>query len=157
MTFQHIEIKPSAGLAIALCLAHLGATAAIGCAALPLWVKGGLTVAIAAALGWSLFARAMLRSAESVVALEITAAGRISFLTRRGSWHACELLGTSYVSPRLTILNLKAEDRRLVRHVVLVADNMDAQDFRRLRTWLLWAPRADSSGDPVTGNLSGNS
>ena len=143
MTYQRIEIKPSAGLAIALCLAHLGAAVAIGCTALPLWVKGALIVAIAAALGWFLFARAMLRSAESVVALEITAAGRLSFLTRRGSWHACELLGTSYVSPRLTILNLKPEDRRFVRHVVLVPDNVAAGDFRRLRTWLRWAHRTE--------------
>ena len=141
MVFQRIEIKPSPRLAIALCLAHLGAAAAIGCAAVPLWVKGGLFVAIAAALGWFLFARVMLRSAESVVALEITAAGRLSFLTRRGSWHACELLGTSYVSPRLTILNLKAEDRRLMHHVVLVPDSVAARDFRRLRTWLRWAHR----------------
>ena|SRR5688572_8711303 len=142
MLVQHIEIKPSTGLAIALCVAHLGAAAAIWCAALPLWVKGGLIVAIAAALGWFVFAWAMLRSAESVVALEITAAGRLSFLTRRGMWHACELLGTSYVSPRLTILNLKPEDRRLVRHVVLVPDNVAARDFRRLRTWLRWAHQA---------------
>ena len=143
MTFRRIEIKPSVGLAIALCLVHLGAAAAIWCAALPLWVKGGLIVAIATALGWLLFARAMLRSAESVVALEITAAGRLSFLTRRGKWHACELLGTSYVSPRLTILNLRPEGRRLARHAVLVPDNVEAGDFRRLRTWLRWAHRTE--------------
>ena len=145
MAFQRIEIKPSAGLAIALCLVHLGAAAAIWCAALPLWVKGGLVVAVAAALGWFLFARAMLRFEESVVGLEITAAGRLSLLTRRGKWHVCELLGTSYVSPRLTILNLKREDRRFVRHVVLVPDNVDAGDFRRLRTWLRWAHRTEAA------------
>jgi hypothetical protein len=136
-----IEIKTSATLAIGLCLAHLGAAAAICSAALPLQVKGGLAFAIGASLGWSLFSRAALRAAESVVALEITAAGRLSLLTRRGTWHACELLGTSYVSPRLTILNLRREGRRLARHVVLVPGNVGAPDFRRLRTWLRWAPR----------------
>jgi hypothetical protein len=150
MAPQRIEIKPSAGLAISLCLAHLGAGAAIWCAALPLPVRGGLMVAIAAALGWSLFARAMLRSAESIVALEITTTGRLSFLTRRGKWHACELLGTSYVSPRLTILNLKPDDRRLVRHVVVVPDNAEAGDFRRLRTWLRWTCRDEASGEERT-------
>lgn len=138
---MQIEIKPSARLAIALCLVHSGAAAAIWGAALPLWLKGGLTVAIVAGMAWSLFARAALRAAESVVALEITPAGRLSFLTRRGAWHVCELLGTSYVSPGLTVLNLKPAGRRPVRHVVLVADNVDARDFRRLRTWLRWSPR----------------
>ena len=100
-------------------------------------------IALATALAWFVFTRALLGSAESVVALEITTTGRFSFQTRRGRWHACELLGTSYVSPRLTILNLKPKDRRLVRHVVLVPDNVEARDFRRLRTWLRWADRTE--------------
>jgi toxin CptA len=145
MPYQRIEIKPSLRLTVALCLAHTGAAGAIWVAALPLWLRCGLIVAIAAGLGWSLFARAALRSAESMVALEITATGRISFQTRRGAWHACELLGTSYVSARLTILNLQPAGRRLVRHIVLVPDNVDARDFKRLRTWLRWAPRPESA------------
>jgi toxin CptA len=93
-----------------------------------------------------LFSRARLRAAESVVGLEITAEGRLSLLTRGGTWRACELLDTSYVSPQLTILNLRLAGRRLARHVVLLPDNVDARDFRRLRTWLNWAPRPASQG-----------
>jgi toxin CptA len=143
MRFRHIDIKPSATLAIALGLVHPAAAAAVWFAALPPWLGCALTVTIGAALGWTVFTRAALRSTESIVALEITAAGRISFRTRRGAWHACELLGTSYVSPWLTILNLKPAGR--VRHVVLVPDNVDARDFRRLRTWLRWGPRAEAA------------
>jgi toxin CptA len=77
------------------------------------------------------------------VALEVTEAGRISFRTRHGEWRECELLPSSYVSPRLTILNLKPEGGR-VRHVVLVPDNVDARDFRRLRTWLRWAAQPEA-------------
>jgi toxin CptA len=142
MPVRRIEITPSPTLAIALCAAHLAAAVAIWHSALPLPLRGVSIGVIAAALGWSLRSRALLRLASAIVALEITAAGQISFLTRRGTSHACELLGTSYVSPRLTILNLQARGCRLARHVLLVPDNVDTQDFRRLRIWLRWAPRS---------------
>ena len=152
MPLRSIGIKPSARLAIALCLFHFGAAAAIWFAALPSWSKFGLTAVIGAGLGWSLLAQAALRTAGAIVALEITAAGRISFQTRRGAWRACELLGTSYVSSCLTILNLKPEGRRLARHVVLVQDNVDARDFRRLRTWLRWGHRPGLHDALTAGN-----
>jgi toxin CptA len=142
MPFQRIEIRPSNALTAALCLAHPGAVAAIWCAGLPPWLKGALTVGIGVGLVWSLLSQARLRAAESVVGLEITAEGRLSLLTRGGTWRTCELLGTSYVSPQLTILNLRPAGRRLARHVVLVPDNVDARDFRRVRTWLRWAARS---------------
>jgi toxin CptA len=142
MPCQRIEIRPSARLATFLSLAHLGAAVAIWCAALPVWAKAASTIAIAAGLGWSLFSRAALRAGASIVAVEITTEGRVSIGTRRGTWHACEPLGTSYVSPALTIVNLEVEGFSLPRHVVLVPGNVNARDFRRLRTWLRWARRA---------------
>jgi len=152
MNLRRIEIKASPTLACGLCLAHLGAAAAIWCSALPLWLKAGLTVAIGAGLGWSLYSRAALLTPESVVALEITASRGLSALTRGGIWHAGELLGTSYVASRLTIVNVRLEGRRLARHVVLVPDNVDARDFRRLRTWLRWAARPASQDAAEAGN-----
>ena len=152
MSLQRIQINPSPTLLFALCAAHVAAAAAIGFAALPLWLKCILMAAIAAGLVWSLYSRALLRPGWAIVALEISVAGQISFLTRRGSWHACVLLGTTYVSPHVTILNLRGEDRRLSRHVVLVPDNVDPGDFRRLRVWLRWAARAHSRGTLTPGN-----
>lgn len=144
MSHRRIEIRASPALAMGLSVTHLGAAAAIWCAPLPVWLKAGLTLAIGAALGWSLYSRAALRAAASIVALEITAAGRLSVVTRGGIWHACELLGTTYVAPGLTIVNVKPAGRRLARHVVLVPDNMDGGEFRRLRAWLRWAARTPS-------------
>jgi toxin CptA len=141
MAQLRITIRSSAMLALGLCAVHLGAAVAIWLAAVPLWLKMGLSLGIAASLGRPLASQAALRAAEAIVALEITERGRLSFLTRRGRWRACELLGSTYVSPWLTILNLKPEGGRLVRHVVLVPDNVDARDFRRLRTWLRWGGR----------------
>jgi len=153
-TIQRIEIGPSRILAIVLCLIHPGAGAAIWLAAVPLWLKVGLIITIIADCGWCLFSRAFLRPADAIVAVEISAAGKLSFLTRAGAWHAAELLGTTYVAAYLTILNLKPDGRRLARHVVLVADNVDPDDFRRLRTWLRWAPRPGAVDASATGMAS---
>src|SRR5262245_44779737 len=113
MPLQRIAIKPSPTLAVALWLAHMAAAGAIWFAALPSWLTGGLIAAISSGFAWSLIGRAMLRRPRAIVALEITESGRIAFLTRSGTWHASGLLGTSFVSPRLTILNLKAAQSRL--------------------------------------------
>lgn len=51
----------------------------------------------------------------------------------------CAVLGTSYVSAYLTVLILQP-----VRHywtlqsIVIVPDNVDAEEFRRLRIMLRW-------------------
>ena len=81
---------------------------------------------------------ALLHAADAVVALEITGDVRISFHTRRGEWRECELPGSSYVSPHLTIVRIRPRGRWRARRVILVPDNVDPADFRRLRTWLRW-------------------
>ncbi len=136
---QKIRINPSPRLAVVLCIVHVAAGTAIWLAPVPRWLQAALTVALAASLVWALSRKAALHAAEAIVAVEVTDDGAMSFQTRTGAWHECELLGSSYVSPRLTILNLKPQGARRTRHVVLVPDNVDAGDFRRLRTWLRWA------------------
>jgi len=128
-------------LAAALCAAHLAAAGAAWLAPVPVWLKAAITLAIAASLVDTLARKAALHSDAAIVSLEVTDGGRVAFMTRNGEWRAAELLGTSYVSTYLTILNLKPQDGR-VRHVVLLPDNVDAQAFRRLRIWLRWAAGA---------------
>lgn len=138
MPVQRIAIGPSTRLAVAACAVHVAAAVVVWLAPVPLWLKGVMTLVIAASLAWLLWRKAALHAADAVVALEIAEDGRLSCQTRRGEWLECELLRSSYVSPRLTILNLKPRDGGRTRHIVLVGDNVDEHDFRRLRTWLRW-------------------
>ncbi|MBI2294643.1 MAG: hypothetical protein HYU76_01025 [Betaproteobacteria bacterium] len=143
MLVQRISIAPSVGLAIALCAAHFAAAGAVWLVSAPVWVKAPVVVAIAASLAFHLARNAALHAPDAIVALEVKDDGSLSFQTRRGEWLDCELLGSSFVSRHFTIVNLKPQGQRLARHVVLVTDNVDAQDFRRLRVWLRWAgPRS---------------
>jgi toxin CptA len=47
-------------------------------------------------------------------------------------------LGTTYVTPYLTVLNLRGHGERGARHVTLLPDSLHAEDFRKLRVWLRW-------------------
>ena len=92
---------------------------------------------------------AALHAANAIVALELKSGGGISFHTRDGGWVDCELSGSSYVSPGLTIVNLLPRGRRRTRHVILVPDNVDPRDFRRLRMWMRWKSAPGSEPAPT--------
>lgn len=144
MLVQRISISPSVRLTIALCVTHFAAAGTVWWAPMPAWPKTLLIIAVTASLVFYLWRNAGLHSADAIVALEIKDDGGVSFQTRRGDWLDCELLGSSFVSRRLTIVNLRPRGRRAARHVILLPDNVDARDFRRLRMWLRWATQPDA-------------
>jgi len=57
------------------------------------------------------------------------------------------LQGSTFVSPHMTVVNLRPHGLLRTRRVILVPDNIDLGDFRRLRTWLRW--RSGGSGESV--------
>lgn len=138
MLVQRIPVSPSIRLAIALCAAHIAAAALLWLVPIPALGKAIFTLAIAISLVYFLARYAALHAPRAIVALELKDGGGISFHTRGGKWVDCELLASSYVSPNLTIVNLRPRGRRGTRRVILVPDNVDARDFRRLRMWLRW-------------------
>jgi toxin CptA len=81
---------------------------------------------------------AALHATHSIITLELSEDGRIACQTRRGDWFDCELLGSSYVSPQMTVVNLRLQGSWRTRRVILVPDNVDPRDFRRLRIWMRW-------------------
>lgn len=138
MAVQRIAVVPSVRLTLFVCATHFFAVALLWLAPMPVPGQAGLTLAIAASLVFLLARDALLRTGRAIVALEIHDDGTISYKTRRGEWVECDLLGSTYVSAPLTIVQLRPRGRRGRRHVVLVPDNVDARDFRRLRIWLRW-------------------
>lgn len=141
---QQIPVTPSVRLAVLLCAAHIAAAGAAWAVPIPVEVKAIFTVAVTLSLIFYLARDAALHAANAVVALEIREEGGISFQTRRGEWHDCELLPSSFVSHHLTIVNLRPHGQRRVRYVILMSDNVDARDFRRLRVWLRWAAQPET-------------
>ena len=142
---------PSVRLAAPLCPASVAAAGAAWATPVPVAVKAIVTVAATLSLVFHLARDAALHAADAIVALEVREGGGIAFLTRSGGWHDCELLGSSFVSRHFTIVNLKPGGRQRARHVILMADNVDARDFRRLRMWLRWAAERSPGIGPGSG------
>ena len=149
MLVQHISVSPSVRLAIALSVAHLAAAGLLWLVPVPALGKGVFTLAIAVSLVFFLARDAALHAANAIVALELKSGGGISFHTRDGRWADCELSGSSYVSPRLTIVNLQPRGKGRARHVILLSDNVDARDFRRLRMWMRWKTEPGREAAPM--------
>ena len=150
MLVHHISVLPSVRLAVALCVAHLAAAGLLWLVPVPALAKGALTLAVAVSLVYFLARDATLHAANAIVALELKSGGGIAFQTRDGRWLDCELSGSSYVSSRLTIVNLLPRGNGRTRHAILVPDNVDARDFRRLRMWLRWKSGAGGEPAPAT-------
>ena len=135
---HRISVRPSVLIAVAVSMVHVGAAAVVWIVPVPVTIKAALTLAIAVSLIYFMARDAALHASRSIVALELREDGGIACQTRDDAWLECELLGSSYVSPGMTVINLRARGWLGYRRVILVPDNVDAEDFRRLRTWLKW-------------------
>lgn len=138
MLVQRIQVAPSVLIAIAVSLVHLAAAGVLWLVPIPVLGKAVFAFAIAISLVFFMARDAALHAAHSIVVLELGEGGEIACQTRRGEWLECELLGSSYVSPQMTVVNLRPRGGWRTRRVILVPDNVDPRDFRRLRMWLRW-------------------
>ena len=133
-----INLRPSRILVAILVFAHAAAIAMVVLAGLPLWLALVAIAALVASLVYDVWQTALLRAQDAVRALEITADDKFSIQTRRGERLECEVLGSTYVTFFLTILNLKALNSGGNKRAVILPDSLDAEDFRKLRVWLRW-------------------
>ena len=138
MTDLRITIGPSMLLAGALGAAHMAAGWLLWLVPIPGLGKAVFTLAIAASLVYFMARDALLHAPQSIVALELRDSGGVFLQTRHGEWIEGEVLGSTYVSPFLTVINFRPQGRRGARHVILLSDNLDPRDSRRLRMWLRW-------------------
>ena len=138
MQALQIKLRASWILASTLLVAHGTAMAIIGLVGMPVWLV--LIVLAALILSCLLTVRqaALLLMPVSVVAIEITPDNLLSVQTRHGDWIECEVLGSSYVAWFLTVLNLREVEKGTVRHIVIMPDGIEAEDFRAFRVWLRW-------------------
>lgn len=146
MLEQRIGVTPSMMLAVGLTALHFVAAGVLWIAPLPVLGKCLFTIAVAVSLIYYLARDALLHAPHSIVALEIRD-GIVSLQTRSGEWLDGEVLGSSYVSEWLSIVNFRPDGSYATRRVLLVPDNVDAVEYRRLRTWLRWRGNADGNLD----------
>lgn len=114
---------------------HLGAMAIVAIVPLPWWVRVGLWAALAADLYITVRAHG-LRTGGAVAAIELDRDG--SWAIRRvdeTTWHNCRLVDY-WVYPQVVILRLRRGGARRAIGVVVAADAVAPDPFRRLRARL---------------------
>jgi len=124
-------------LVAALALVH---SLAIAAASIGLegWQRYAIWVLVVASLVGTL-ARAFLLTPNQAVSLELSEDGRVSWKNRDGNWQKGWLGASQFVSPTLAVVELR-DDKDHASRLVLMADSMPPEDFRRLRVWLRWRP-----------------
>jgi toxin CptA len=127
-----LDLKPSRLLAGALVSVH-GLAGFAAWISLSGWVQYLAWGAILASL-----AQALLRAAHPALSLELNEDGRASWRNRDGIWHEGRLGRSHFVSAALAVLELETARLRRRKRVILMADSVSPEDFRRLRVWLRW-------------------
>jgi toxin CptA len=145
-----VRLKPSTRLAVMLGFAHLVAIVLLWPLMVPTAVKLAGSALLVFSLVFYLRRYALLRSRDSVSGLELTDEMACILETRGGERIACALLGSSFVAPYLTVLELKPLKfdgavelretwrRFFSRSVVILPDAIDFEEFRQLRVMLRW-------------------
>lgn len=139
-------IHPSPTLAVLLITAH---SIAIVCVLgyLPAWwLKGPLVAALAASATFHLRRDVSGRARNAVTAITVHDDGRCELETRDGGVLAGAVLGTTFVSSPLVVVNVRLDDGRRTS-VVLLPDSAAAEDLRALRVWLRYRCPPAASAD----------
>jgi toxin CptA len=133
-----LSVKASASLTVFLCVVHAMAAALLVPLDIGVWPKLLLGTAVAVSLARNVWRHGLLRAKSSILCIEASERGRAVVLMRNGRRREVEILGTTYVSARLTVLNLRESGSLFTQHVILVPDNVDPEEFRQLRVVLRW-------------------
>lgn len=145
-----IRLKPSIRLAGMLSFAHLAAIVLLLPLELSIWAKFAGSALLVVSLVFYVRRYALLRSPDSISGLELTNEMVCTVETKGGDRTACALLGSSFVAPYLTVLELMplrlSRDEQaprswrsyFSRSVVILPDGIDPEEFRQLRVSLRW-------------------
>jgi hypothetical protein len=141
-----LDFKPRASLLLACFLIAVHVLAAL---AVLLWVPGRVAVAGLLALVLVSFFRdyrrhVLHRGRRAPRRVVCRGDGRWLLQDHRGEMQSARLLPTSYLHPRLVILNFRLEQRPRRRNLVLCQDSLDAQTLRQLSARL----RVAAQGQP---------
>jgi hypothetical protein len=132
------SLDRSPRIAIALAIGHITGAVAVVPLEVAAALKAALVLAIVASLVHSICRHALLFTKNAVLTVEVRDQETAALQARDGKWRDARILATSYVTAALTVLNLRVAGERLPRHVLLVRDNVDEQEFRRVRVLLRW-------------------
>lgn len=139
-----IKIKVSYGLVAIFAALHAGAVAILFLVELPVWFQllaVGITLT---SLYWVLTLYVLRRDRRAIDQLRVTANTDVQLrVLGNRTWRNASLL-SRFIHPRLVLLRVRYAKRRMATTVVIAADAVDPDAFRRLRAVLLAPPRTQA-------------
>ena len=142
MHHLQLAIRPS----LALCLV-LGAMSLLGMVSLSVlpwpWPWRVLCcLLLAAATSHAILLHGLRRLKHSVVALQLKPDNSVTIHLQDGRRQAVRIMPSTVVTPLLSVVHFRLQEAAWyspVRYVLIPADAVDAEDYRRLRVYLRWA------------------
>ena len=141
---HHIQLglRPS----IALC-SLLGARSLLGIVSLSVlpWPWPWRVVAclvLAAATSHAILLHGLRRLKHSVVALQLMPDNSVTLHFQDGRRQAVRVMPSTVVTPLLSVVHCRLQEAAWyypMRYVLIPADAVDAEEYRRLRVYLRWA------------------
>jgi hypothetical protein len=128
-----LDLEPSPSLAAAIVALHAAAALSVLSVlpGAPGFLLAGALLALGALAAW---ARALLRSEDSVRALEIDGA-KLALHLAGGAAREVEVAERRFVSRFLVALPIRRPARRTI---LVTRDMLGSDSFRALRVWALW-------------------
>ena len=159
-----LELRPSPLLATLLALGHGLGAALMWATPLGLAARFVISIILGASLLFHLRRDALRTASAAIVRVRFDPNCKCSYQLRDGPWQDATLLGSSMVTPWLSVLNFRPEGSRWrSRSAVLLPDAVDREDYRRLRVLLNWrcsgedSDRQDGKWAGTRGNSPGPS
>jgi hypothetical protein len=139
-----LELKPSVTLCILLVLMSVVACGIVILQSWPWQIKLALIALIMPAASYALLLHGLRRLPWSFVAVTINSMQQLQFKCRDGNLVDVVVQGNSVVLPYLTIINMQSQAatwRQWLAQpsVIILADAVEANAFRRLRVCLRWS------------------
>lgn len=97
---------------------------------------------LAAATSHAILLHGLRRLKHSVVALQLMPDNSVSIDLKDGRRQAVRVMPGTVVTPLLTVVHYRLHEAAWyspTRYVVILADAVDAEEYRRLRVYLRWA------------------
>lgn len=133
-----IYFKSSRILATLLILIHALSLLLIWIMLISFWLKLFISPVLLVSVVFYLRRDALLTLQDSSIALQIHSDCQCEIQNYLGEWVDATLLGTSFVSPYLTVLNFSMEGKFRVKHIAILPDAVNSELFRQLRVLLKW-------------------
>ena len=133
-----VRLRPSQRFGWLLLVGHAAALLLSWAGPLAWWLSLALSAGVLTSLSFNLRYHAWRSARRALTGLELRADGSAAVEDREGRWTEIRILGSSFVSPVLAILNLAVAEARLRRALIVAPDTLSAEEFRRLRVWLRW-------------------